>query len=209
MFTGIVQGSFAIQRIDRQPGLHTLTIQFSRYLLEALEIGASVAVEGVCLTVTTIDKGQVSFDVIQETLSLSSLGRLQQGDSVNIERSAKQSKEVGGHIISGHVDGCVEVVNIDLPENNCIVSYRAAADKMKYIFKKGFISLNGCSLTVAEVNKNTNEFTVCFIPETLRTTTHREKKIGDFVNVEIDKQTQVVVDTVEKFLAENADQFRG
>ena len=126
---------------------------------------------------------------------------------VNVERSAKQGVEIGGHIISGHVDGCVAVVKVEEPENNRFVSYQAPADKMKYIFPKGFIGLNGCSLTVAEVDKVKQTFTVCFIPETLRVTTHGEKQLGNKLNFEIDRQTQAIVDTVENFLGENPQLF--
>ena len=207
MFTGIVQGAVAIGRIDRKPGLHTLALALPDYLREQLQIGASVAVDGVCLTVTAIDDADVSFDVMQETLSLTALGQLSVGDNVNIERSAKQGVEVGGHIISGHVDGCAEVIAIETPENNYVVSYRIGPEKMKYIFNKGFISLNGCSLTVAGVDKTAGEFTVCYIPETLRVTTHGEKEVGSLINVEIDRQTQVIVDTVENFLRDNKGQL--
>jgi riboflavin synthase len=200
MYTGIVQGSFAIKTVERKPGLHTLTIDLYDALLDGLKIGASVAVDGVCLTVTTIVGHSVSFDVMQQTLSLTTLGSLAVGDRVNVERSATQGVEIGGHLISGHVDGCVEVVAVEKPENNRFVTYQAPAEKMKYIFPKGFIGLNGCSLTVAEVDQSAHRFTVCFIPETLRVTTHGDKQPGDRVNFEIDRQTQAIVDTVENFL---------
>ncbi|MEH6557545.1 MAG: riboflavin synthase subunit alpha [Oceanicoccus sp.] len=203
MFTGIVQGSFPILSIERKPGLHTLRFDFPAALLQDLAIGASVSVDGVCLTVTIIEGSCVSFDVMQQTLSLTTIGQLDGGDVVNIERSAKQGVEVGGHIVSGHVDGCAEVIAIEQPENNCFISYRAPAEKMKYIFPKGFVGLNGCSLTVAEVNKAESVFTVCYIPETLRVTTHGAKNVGDRVNFEIDRQTQAIVDTVENFLGDN------
>ena len=203
MFTGIVQGSFPLLAIERKPGLISLVIELSAELVEGLEIGASVSTDGVCLTVTAVTGQQVFFDVMQQTLSLTTLGQLSVGDYVNIERSAKQGVEVGGHIISGHVDGVAEVVNIKQPENNYFITYRAPAEKMKYIFSKGFVGLNGCSLTVAEVDKAEHTFTVCYIPETLRVTTHGKKKVGDVVNFEIDRQTQAIVDTVENFLTDN------
>ena len=191
MFTGIVQGSFPILSVERKPGLHTLRFDLPAALVEGLTIGASVSVDGVCLTVATIEGSCVNFDVMQQTLSLTTIGELDAEDVVNLERSAKQGAEVGGHIVSGHVDGCAEVIAIDQPENNCFISYRVAAEKMKYIFPKGFVGLNGCSLTV------------CYIPETLRVTTHGAKRIGDRVNFEIDRQTQAIVDTVENFLGDN------
>lgn len=203
MYTGIVQGRFSVTAVARKPGLLSITIALPPSLLEAVEIGASVGVDGVCLTVTAIDGDQLSFDIMQQTLSLTTLDTLEPGALVNVERSAKQGVEVGGHIISGHVDGVVEVAAIDEPENNRFVTYRAPADKMKYIFNKGFIGLNGCSLTVAEADKASNTFKVCYIPETLRVTTHGMKAVGDTVNFEVDRQTQAIVDTVENFLSAN------
>lgn len=203
MYTGIVQGSFAIKTIMRKSGLHTLTIDLPDKLLAGLELGASVGVDGVCLTVTSIAGCSVSFDVMQQTLSLTTLGLLAEGDRVNVERSARQGVEIGGHLISGHVDGCVEIAAVEQPENNRFVSYKVPAENMKYIFPKGFIGLNGCSLTVAEVDRQANTFKVCFIPETLRVTTHGDKMKGDKVNYEIDRQTQAIVDTVENFLVSN------
>ncbi len=205
MFTGIVQGSFPLQNIERKPGLCTLSFEFPTPLLADLAIGASVAVDGVCLTVTVIEDNTVYFDVMQQTLSTTTIGALEKGDKVNLERSAKQGVEVGGHIVSGHVDGCAEVVAIEQPENNRFVTYRVPADNMKYLFSKGFVGLNGCSLTIAEIDKEAHTLTVCYIPETLRVTTHGEKAVGDKVNFEVDRQTQAIVDTVENFLADNPD----
>ncbi len=203
MFTGIVQGSFPITAIQRKPGLISLTIELPNELLSGLAIGASVSTDGVCLTVTAIEGVKIHFDVMQQTLDVTTLGELEINDKVNIERSAKQGVEIGGHIISGHVDGTAEVVNIEQPENNWFITYRVASEKMKYIFPKGFVGLNGCSLTVAEVDKTANTFKVCFIPETLRVTTHGIKSVGDRVNFEVDRQTQTIVDTVEHFLLAN------
>jgi riboflavin synthase len=203
MFTGIVQGQFPVASVEQQPGLNTLVFELPVALLQGLEIGASVAIDGVCLTVTAIAGAAVSFDVMQQTLSVTTLGELASADRVNLERSAKQGVEIGGHIISGHVDGCAEVVDIERPENNCFIRYQVAAETMKYIFAKGFVGLNGCSLTVADVDSSTNSFRVCYIPETLRVTTHGDKVVGQRLNVEIDRQTQTVVDTVERFLLAN------
>jgi riboflavin synthase len=208
MYTGIVQSACQLIHIDRKPGLHTLTIAMTPELLAELSIGASVGADGVCLTVTAFDDKSACFDVMQETLSLTTLGELQEGDKVNIERSAKQGVEIGGHLVSGHVDGTVEIVAIDEPDNNRFVTYQAPAEKMKYIFQKGFIALNGCSLTVAAVDKAAATFKVCFIPETLRVTTHGNKQVGDYINFEIDRQTQTIVETVENFLAANAGQLQ-
>lgn len=209
MYTGIVQGSYALQQVVERPGLKTLIVDFPPVLLEELAIGASVGFDGVCLTVTVIDGSQVSFDVMQQTLDVTTLGAVKAFDQVNIERSAKQGVEVGGHIVSGHVDGMAEVVKIEEPENNRFITYRLPADKMKYVFDKGFIALNGCSLTIAKVDRDACEVTVCYIPETLRVTTHGAKQCGDKVNFEVDRQTQAIVDTVENMLASNPGLLQG
>jgi len=203
MYTGIVQSACTVTHIKSQPGLKTLTIAMPPALLQGLELGASVGVDGVCLTVTAFDDSEARFDVMQETLRVTTLGGLTVGDSVNIERSAKQGVEIGGHLVSGHVDGVAKIIAIDEPENNRFVTYHVPPEKMKYIFHKGFVALNGCSLTVAEVDKPASSFKVCFIPETLRVTTHGDKALGDQVNFEIDRQTQTIVDTVEQFLEGN------
>ena len=203
MYTGIVQSACTVTHIESQPGLKTLTISMPSALLEGLELGASVGVDGVCLTVTAFDEREARFDVMHETLRVTTLGSLEVGDSVNVERSAKQGVEIGGHLVSGHVDGVAQITAIDEPENNRFVTYRVPPEKMRYIFHKGFIALNGCSLTVAEVDKSASSFKVCFIPETLRLTTHGNKTLGDQVNFEIDRQTQTIVDTVEQFLKDN------
>ncbi len=200
MYTGIVQGAFEIAELKKKEGLHTLSLHLPGDLLAGLTLGASVALDGVCLTVVAIENDLVFFDVMRETLNLTTLGELDKGAKVNIERSAKQGAEIGGHPISGHVDGTVKVVSIDEPPNNYFVCYEIPGPFFKYFFRKGFIALNGCSLTIADVDKATSTFQVCYIPETLRNTTHGMKKIGERVNFEIDRQTQVIVDTVESIL---------
>lgn len=206
MYTGIVQGTAAVKRIEEKPGLKTFHIQIPKGLLNGLEIGASVSLDGVCMTVTAIADDCVCFDAMQQTLSVTTLGSLHVGDRINVERSAAIGAENGGHEISGHVDGVLEIVAIDTPENNRIVTYRVPREAAQYLFAKGFIALNGCSLTIAEFDKTRGEIQVCFIPETLRVTTHGEKALGDCVNFEIDKRTQAIVDTVRAFLSEHRDE---
>jgi len=202
MYTGIVHGAYPLAAVLRKPGLHQLAIDLPPVLLEELVIGASVGLDGVCMTVTGINGARVSFDAMQETLSLTTLGELNEGASVNVERSAKQGAEIGGHNISGHVDGCAEIIAIEESENNCTLHFRLPQGLSKYVFKKGFIGVSGCSLTVADYRRDEAEFTVCLIPETLRVTTFAHKRVGDRVNIEVDRQTQVIVDTVERVLAE-------
>ena len=201
MFTGIVQAACVLESVTELPGLRRFVVALPAALLPGLQTGASVSVDGVCLTVTAIDNQRVHFDVIQQTLDVSNLGDRSTGDRVNIERSLRQGDEIGGHIVSGHVDTTVCIDAIDEMENNRYVHYRVPPAKMPYLFDKGFVALNGCSLTVAAVDREANRITVCFIPETLRLTTHGDSRVGDRINLEIDRQVQVIVDTVESYLS--------
>jgi riboflavin synthase len=204
MFTGIVRAALPLTAMREQPGLRTLHFDFPPELREGLEPGASVAVDGVCLTVASIDGNMVGFDVMQQTLSVTTLGAAQVGKRYNIERSARMGDEIGGHPVSGHVDSTTTVVAISEPQNNRFVDYALPPSLARYIFPRGFIAINGCSLTVADIDAAKQTFRVCFIPETLRITTHGEKQPGDLVNIEIDRQTQAIVDTVERYLAHKA-----
>lgn len=200
MYTGIVQGSIAVRRIVDRPGLRTLTVGLPTELAVGLEIGASVGLDGVCLTVTEIVGYEVSFDAIAETQERTTLGEVREGDLVNVERSALAGVEIGGHEVSGHVDGMVTIAALEASENNRILTFAAPPAAMKYIFPKGFIALNGCSLTVVDVDRQGATFTVHLIPETIRATTFGTKQVGDRVNFEIERKTQVIVDTVRDFL---------
>lgn len=202
MYTGIVHGAYPLTSVLRKAGLSQLAIELPPALLVDLSIGASVGLDGVCMTVTEINGQQICFDAMQETLTLTTLGGLDVGDLVNVERSAKQGAEIGGHNISGHVDGCAEIIAVEESENNCSLYFRLPPQLTKYVFKKGFIGVNGCSLTVADYQPKEGCFSVCLIPETLRVTNLGQKGVGDWVNIEVDRQTQVIVDTVERVLAE-------
>ncbi|MFL6549824.1 MAG: riboflavin synthase subunit alpha [Povalibacter sp.] len=202
MFTGIVQGLGRIADIKRVPGLITFTIALPEGAQQELQIGASVAVDGVCLTVTAIQGREAMFDVMQETLNRTTLGDLQVGHAVNIERSAREGAEIGGHIVSGHVDCVVRVAHVATPENNRVLTFEVPAPWIRYVFTKGFIALNGASLTVASVDRKQSTFSVWLIPETLRMTTFGEKGVGSRVNMEIERSTQITVDTIRDFLEE-------
>ena len=199
MFTGIVQGTAPIIDITERANFRTHIMKFTPELLVGLETGASVAHNGCCLTVTKIDGENVSFDLIKETLRLTNLGALQVGDVVNIERAAKYGDEIGGHIVSGHIMTTAEVSKIFTSEDNHQV-WLSIYDKslMKYILHKGFVTIDGISLTVGDVINN--RFCVHLIPETLLRTTLGKKRLGDKINIEIDPQTQAIVDTVERVL---------
>ena len=144
----------------------------------------------------------MSFDAMQETLVKTTIGSLKQGDQVNVERSAKMGDEIGGHVVSGHVSTMAEIVDVAESENNKVVTFHVEPQWMRYIFSKGFISLDGASLTVVDADKEVGTFKVWLIPETLRVTKFGSKKVGERVNVEIDPQTQVIVETVERVLTD-------
>jgi riboflavin synthase len=204
MFTGIVQAKCQIESIDLTQGLMTIAIILPKSLRGDVNLGASIAVDGVCLTVTSYDSssGLVTFDIMQETLNLTSLSILKKGAWVNVERSAKANAEIGGHNVSGHIDSTAKVSRIEKTENNLRVTYQFSSVLAKYLFKKGFVALNGCSLTIADIDYANNELTVSYIPETLKISTHGEKIVGDVINIEVDRQTQAIVDTVERVLAQ-------
>jgi riboflavin synthase, alpha subunit len=199
MFTGIVQGIAPIHSVIEKTNFKTHVIKMPQELLTDLEIGASVAHNGVCLTVTKIDKDLVSFDLMTETLRVTNLGSLREGDYVNIERAMRMGTEIGGHILSGHIYCTAKVAQIIPSENNLQIRFELPqTDVMKYILHKGFIAVDGISLTVGEVKGR--QFSVNLIPETLQRTLIGQRRVGDLVNIEIDPQTQAVVDAVERYL---------
>lgn len=206
MYGGIIHDVYPVVELDAKTGLTSFTLQLDEALLRDVAIGASVSVDGVCLTVTRAEADRVSFDVMGQTLDLTSLGGLSLDRRVNVERSLKQGDEVGGHPISGHVDGTAEIVRIEAPENNRIVTLKLPEGTRPYVFVRGFLALDGCSLTAAQVDKVEGTVTVHLIPETLRRTTFGFKEVGDRVNVEVDRTTQVIVDTVRDVLADLAAQ---
>lgn len=196
MFTGIVQGIAIIDKLDARPGLTTYTVRFPEDMLDGVSIGASVAINGTCLTVTEQQGTCLLFDAMQETLRLTTLGSLQAGDQVNFERAARIGDEIGGHLLSGHIHTTAKVVSVETPENNRTLTFEVPQDWQRYLFPKGYIAVNGASLTIGEVNGN--RFNVHLIPETLRATTFQHIVEGDQVNIEVDSQTQTIVDTLAR-----------
>lgn len=201
MFTGIVQGLQKVREVQRLPGMIKFSVELPESFLGGLEIGASVSVDGVCQTVVRMDQNWVWFDAIQETLDRTSLSDLQPGQKVNIERAARFGDEIGGHILSGHVYGKAQISKIDRWENNQKVTFRCPPEWCKYLFSKGYVAIDGASLTLVDVSSE-GLFSVHLIPETLKMTTLGIKKEGDWVNLELDSQTQAIVDTVERILKE-------
>ena len=201
MFTGIVQGTAQIKAITEAANFRTHVVEMPQEMLKGLQIGASVAHNGVCLTVTTIKDNLVSFDLMQETLKITNLGELKAGDFVNIERAMQMGTEIGGHILSGHVCCTADIVERIPSENNLQIWFQLPnQDMMKYVLTKGFIAVDGISLTIGEVRKQ--RFCVNLIPETIHRTLIGKKNVGEKVHIEIDPQTQAIVDTVERYLAQ-------
>lgn len=202
MFTGIVQSVLPLAVLEREPGLARLAFRFPEALCEGLAPGASVAVNGTCLTVTRIAENLVWFDVIRETLNLTNLGELTAGVPANIERSLRFGDELGGHLLSGHVDGTARILQVEADENNRVLTLSVEPSCLACIFHKGFLALNGASLTVAALDREEGTVTVHLIPETLARTSFGALGPGDRVNLEVDAQTRVLVETTETLLRE-------
>jgi riboflavin synthase len=199
MFTGIVQGLGTIESIEEGDGITTFCVACPD--TQDLAIGASVAIDGVCLTATSIKGELVTFDVIPETMERTTLGERVVDDEVNIERSLRYGDEVGGHLLSGHIIGRGLVTYSESVGEGAQLKIKAPPSIQKYIQTKGYIGIDGISLTLGEVIEN--EFDLHIIPETLRLTTLRSKRVGDAVNIEIDSTTMMIVETVERLLKEN------
>lgn len=205
MYTGIVLGTEKIHHIEKQQGYTTIFVENRHNFLDDVFVGASVAIDGTCLTVTGINADQtlVSFDISDLTLSLTTLGHLTENSLVNIERSFKVGMENGGHNIYGHIEGKAQIKNIIEKGKTLHLEIEIPNGKTKYFFLKGFIGLHGCSLTVNNVDKTHNQISVDLIPETIRLTNFSTLKIGDFLNFEIDQTTRTLVDTLESIHAKN------
>ena len=183
MFTGIIEEIGVIKNIKRGTKSSILTIE-GNVIFEDLKLGDSVAVNGVCLTVTTIYKNTFTADVMFETLNRSSLGSLNIGSNVNLERAMSANGRFGGHIVSGHIDGTGKIINKKVVDN--AVLYYVSADKkiLNYIIEKGSIAIDGISLTIVDITNS--YFSVSIIPHTLSNTILTQKNIGDIVNLEND-----------------------
>lgn len=193
MFTGIIEEIGTIARIRKGTASAVLEIQ-AKTVLEGTKIGDSIAVNGICLTVTGMHSGKFTADVMAETLRRSSLGDLQQGSQVNLERAMAADGRFGGHIVSGHIDGTGRIVMV-APEDVAVwVEIEASESLLRYIVEKGSIAIDGISLTVAKLTGQ--GFAVSLIPHTGAETTLLHRKPGDIVNLEND----IVGKYVERFL---------
>ena len=203
MFTGIVQGVCPVVSCEIHAGIARVAVDLDD-LARDLELGASIAINGACVTVTEIDGSLVGFDLIKETIELSNLGELIAGTTVNVERSFRVGDEVGGHILSGHVAGVAVVTQIKSDDGHRLVTMAVPREWMAYLMLKGFVALNGASLTIAEVDRSAATIAVSLIPETLARTTFGRLEVGDRINLEVDSRTQVIVDTVREVLKDES-----
>lgn len=200
MFTGIVQGIGRIVSVEQPAAdFRTHTVELPEHMAHGLQPGASVAHNGCCLTITETDGRLAKFDLMGETLDKTNLGRLKEGDAVNLERAARFGDEIGGHLMSGHITATTAITRIERNGLNTTVWFSLPAALRPYILPKGFVGLDGCSLTIGQVSDT--EFNVHLIPETLQRTLFGTRQKGDEINLEIDPQTQAVVDTVTHVLA--------
>ena len=199
MYTGIVAGVAPVSSIEQGDGVLKITIDLGGFD-EGIVIGASVSLDGVCMTVVGINGSMISFDAIEETLRRTTLGSLSEGDLVNVERSLKVGDELGGHILSGHVMDKARIVEKLERGEGFDLRIESPSGAIPYILEKGFIAVDGMSLTVGEVTDSS--FSLHIIPETIRSTTIGGKGEGDMVNIEIDSRTQAVVDTIRRMEVE-------
>ncbi|HEX7369142.1 MAG TPA: riboflavin synthase [Rhodanobacteraceae bacterium] len=184
MFTGIIQATGRVARIEPRGGDLRFTIEAPELDSTDIALGDSIAVSGCCLTVVAIERDTLAFDISNESLSLTTLGVLRKGDRVNLEKALRLSDRLGGHLVSGHVDGVGTIASIEPDARSQRWSIEAPAALARYIAAKGSVCVDGVSLTVNEVDGAC--FGVNLIPHTVEQTTFRNRRTGDRVNLEID-----------------------
>ena len=199
MFSGIVSHKSKVLKVEHFSDFVRIHISTPKNFNKGLKKGASISVNGVCLTSKDNGSKNLKFDVIEETLLKTNLKHILKGDIVNLERSIKASSEIGGHLMSGHIHFTGEIKKIFLKENTKDMRISISKKYSDYILEKGYIGINGCSLTIGKVFKN--YFNIHLIPETLKVTNLSKLEQKDFVNIEIDQTTIAIVDTVKKTLA--------
>lgn len=186
MFTGIIEGIGIIKKIEKKTNTRSaakIKVNLGK-LARGLKAGHSVAINGVCLTITRISKNEAEFEMIGETVRKTDLGNLESGDKVNIERSLKVGDRMEGHFVLGHIDGTGKIINIEKLKKEIKLWIKLPNYLTKYVVKKGSITMEGISLTIVDVIKN--KISVCIIPHTMKITNLNSKKIGDKVNIETD-----------------------
>ena len=200
MFTGIVSGQGYIHKVKNNVDYTSITIKAPAGFSKNLKRGASVAVNGVCLTAKKGATDLLEFDVITETLEKTNFKLLSKGNKVNLERSIKANTEIGGHLVSGHIHGVGVIKSINDRGQTKDLRIQPPASLMEYLFYKGYVGLNGCSLTIGKVLKSS--FNIHLIPETIKVTNFQKMKKGDLINIEIDQTTINTVETIKKIMLE-------
>lgn len=198
MFTGIIREKGTIVSIS-QKEIFQIVIEMKKKL-KKVQIGSSISINGVCLTVTKILGNRYSFDVVEETLRCTNLSHLKKGQKVHVETSAKFGDEIGGHLLSGHISTVAKLIHVQNLSSDKVLTFSLEKKWMQYIADKGFLALDGCSLTLHHVDPKKHCFSISCIPETLRSTHFGELQKGDGVNVEIDSAAMILVQTVKTFL---------
>ena len=200
MFTGIVSGQGYIHRIKNNVDYASIEIKAPPGFSKNLKRGASVAVNGVCLTAKKGATDLLEFDVITETLEKTNFKLLSKGNKVNLERSMTAKTEIGGHLVSGHIHGTGEVLKVVNRQTTKDLQIKIPTSLREYFFYKGYVALNGCSLTIGKVLKTS--FYIHLIPETVSVTTFKDIKKGDLINIEIEQATINTVETVKRVMSE-------
>ena len=204
MFTGLVEAVGEVRRVESTPAGCRLDIDSGGWSYVP-EPGASVSVSGCCLTAVAVEPGLLGFDVIHRTLEMTTLGRLQPGTRVNLERAATLETLLGGHLVQGHVDG-IGTVSAVREGGDWRVQFEATEEIHPHLVDRGSIAIDGVSLTIARVLRNSEDvvkgFEVALIPETLARTTLVDRKVGDFVNLEADAMAKMISSHVERILAD-------
>jgi riboflavin synthase len=196
MFTGIIEETGTIKSI-KWDGKSAVIDIYTLKILDDIKVGNSINTNGVCLTVTSFDSKIFSADVMAETMRRTNLNSLKSGSKVNLERALNLNDRLGGHLVSGHIDGTGIITELKKEDNSLWITIRADESVLKYIVFKGSVSVDGISLTIAEVNNN--RFKVSIIPHTAKETTLLSIKIGERVNIECD----LIGKYVEKFISDN------
>lgn len=198
MFTGLIEGEGTVKDIEKGEKSSRLTIEAADILTDS-KIGDSISTNGVCLTISNMNNSRFTADVMAETIKRSNLGNLKIGEKVNLERALTLQDRLGGHIVSGHIDGIGEILNLQKEDNAVWITIKADGDILRYIVEKGSIALDGVSLTVAYVDDKC--FKVSIIPHTAKETILLKKVKGSMVNIECD----VLSKYVEKLLNLDAE----
>ena len=200
MFTGIVSGKGNLKKIVKCEDYISLIIQAPKGFAKNLSKGASVSVNGVCLTVKKGRTDLLEFDVIEETLKKTNLKNISRSSKLNLERSMTANTEIGGHLVSGHIHGTGEVLKVINRKETKDLLIKIPSQLREYFFYKGYVALNGCSLTIGKVLKSS--FYIHLIPETISITNFKEIKKGDLINIEVEQTTINTVETVKRVMLE-------